>query len=62
MATAKQGKTGGGRQDGPRRVKVKALVEVRDDGALHRRGETFEMEASLVEAHVRTGQVEVVSG
>jgi len=43
----------------PRMVKVKAVTEVRDNGVLHAPGETFEMEASLVEPHRKAGQIEL---
>lgn len=43
-------------------VRVKALVDVVDNGVRHKPGETFEMEASLVAAHERAGQVEPAGG
>jgi hypothetical protein len=41
-------------------AKVKALVEVRNDGRTYEPGCEFEMEESLVGPHVAAGQVEVV--
>lgn len=42
-------------------VKVKAVTECMDNGVRHQPGEVFEMEHSLVEPHVKAGQIEIVS-
>ena len=47
---------------GMRWVTVRALINgVRDNGRTYAAGETFEMEISLVPAHVAAGQVELVT-
>ena len=43
-------------------TKVKALIDgVRNDGKKYAAGDEFDMEISLVEPHVKAGQVKVVS-
>lgn len=43
-------------------VKVKAITTVKDNGRTYQPGEVFEMEQSLVEPHVKAGQVKPVAG
>ena len=43
-------------------IRVKAMVEVYDNGVRHAPGEEFEMEESLVGPHAAAGQVERIGG
>jgi RNA-splicing ligase RtcB len=40
-------------------MKVKAMKDVMDNGKRYKSGEVFEMEDSLVDVHVKVGQVAI---